>query len=168
MSEDARVLLREIALADQRAGVRGAVACARWALERYWTDASDRRPWVAIETAEAWLRGEATEEECKRAAYAARLAAEDDAASWAAADAALAASWATVTAARAAHAAACAADNAPAAADHAAYATAWRAFDVAKAAAYAASHASDVAKAAAAYVAALRELCDVIRAAVEP
>lgn len=68
MSEDARTLLRTLAYADHREGVRGAVACARWALERYWTDEGDRHPWETLAVVERWLRGEATAEECGRAA----------------------------------------------------------------------------------------------------
>lgn len=55
---DARELLGETIAVDQRTGVLGACACARWALERYW-QSDDRRPWISVETTEAWCRGKA-------------------------------------------------------------------------------------------------------------
>jgi hypothetical protein len=87
----------------------------------------------ALETAERWLEGKATAEECSAAAYAAAYAA------YAAANAANAAAYAAANAANvAAYAAANAAANA-AAADAAAYAAAAAAADAAAYAAYAAA-----------------------------
>lgn len=72
---DARQLLRETIAVDQRTGVLGACACARWALERYW-QSDDRRPWIAVETTEAWCRGVAMTHHVAGAASAALKAAE--------------------------------------------------------------------------------------------
>lgn len=54
---------------DRKALVMAACGCARLALP-FWEahDAEDRRPHVALETAEAWCRGEATIEEVQKAA----------------------------------------------------------------------------------------------------
>lgn len=97
---DARTLLREMIFADRRAGVFGACVCARWALERYWHD-DDCRPWIAVEAAEAWCRGEATIEQVARAAEEAREATYEadtvDTTSYAAAYAAAAAVAVSVT-----------------------------------------------------------------------
>jgi len=82
---------------DRRRLVLAACACARLALVH--VPPGEERPRVAIETAEAWCRGEATIEEVRKAsrnadaAYAAYVAA-DAAADAAAADAAYAAAYA--------------------------------------------------------------------------
>ena len=85
--------------------VRFACFCAR----QHWNQLAELSA-KAIETAEAFCRGEATQEECKSAAYA------DHAAAYAAAYADHAAAYAAHAAAYAAHAAAYAADAAHAAA----------------------------------------------------
>ncbi len=78
---------------DRRRLVMAACACARLALVH--VPPGEERPRVAIETAEAWCRGEATIEQVRKAsrnvdaAYAAAAAADADAAD--AADAAYAA-----------------------------------------------------------------------------
>jgi len=98
---------------DRKLLVLAACGCARTALK--YIPAGEDRPRIAIETAEAWTRGEATIEQVRTAAYAAYAAAD---AAYAAADAAASA------------AASAAADAAYAAAD-AAYAAASAAADAA-------------------------------------
>ena len=109
---------------DRKVVVLAACACARTALKH--VEAGETRPLKAIETAEAWCRGEATIEEVR------------DAAAFAANAAAFAANAAAYAAAYAAYAAA---DAAYAAADAAAYAAAYAA-DAAADAAYAAAYAA--------------------------
>jgi hypothetical protein len=141
---------------DRKLLVRAACACARQALQ-YIPD-GEERPRLAIETAEAWARGEATIEELRKAADAAASAthaadATHDAAAYAAyaADAA----WAADAAAYAAYAADAAAANAAAAnAAYAANAAAWAADAAAWAAAAYAAYAADAAAANAAAAAA--------------
>jgi hypothetical protein len=120
---------------DRKLLVRAACACARTALSH--VPAGEERPRIAIETAEAWARGEATLDDVRRAARYASNAAAAAYAATAAADAAHAA-----TADDAAHAADAAADAA------AAYAAA-AAAAYADAAAHAAAYADDDAHAAA-------------------
>ena len=124
---------------DRKVLVQAACACARLALPH--VPESETRPLKAIETAEAWTRGEATIEDVRaaadaaweaEAARAAREAARAARAAWAAADAAWAAE--AARAARAARAAADAARAARAAADAAAEAVADAARAVADAA----------------------------------
>jgi hypothetical protein len=103
-------------LCDRKLVVLAACGCARTALK--YVPEGEVRPRVAIETAEAWCRGEATIEQVRIAADAAAAA---DAASAAYADAA--ASTAS-TAAYAAYVAYAAANAANAAANAAAYADA--------------------------------------------
>jgi len=105
---------------DRKLLVLAACACVRRALK--YIPAGEDRPRIAIETAEAWTRGEATIEQVRTAAYAADAAC-------AAADAAYAA---------AAHAAYTAAYAAAHAAYTAAYAAAHAAYTAAACAAYAA------------------------------
>jgi len=105
---DAKDVLRAIAASDRRVGVWLACAVARTALRL--VPAGEDRPRIAIETAERWVRGTATEQECRDAADAA----------YANADAAYAAAYAAANAADAAAYAAYAAANA------AANAAAWR------------------------------------------
>ena len=124
--EDARELLRLLTYVDHNAAVLAACACARTALK--YIPPGEDRPLKAIQTAEAWTRGEATEEQCREAASAARAAAARAAdAAWAAAHAASAA--ASAAAYAAAYAAAAAAAHAAAAAAHAAVAAAHAAAD---------------------------------------
>ena len=101
---------------DRTVLVLAACACARTAL-KYVPDGEDR-PRIAIETAEAWVRGEATIDQILSAAYAARVAANAAYAARVAANAAYAAR----VAANAAYAASYAASDA--AASDAAYAAA--------------------------------------------
>ena len=116
--EDARELLRLLTYVDRKAAVLAACACARTAL-KYLPPGEDR-PFKAIQTAEAWTRGEATEDQCREAAYTA-----DAAAAYTADAAAAYAAWAAYAAAAAA--AAAAADAAAAYAAHAAHAAGnWR------------------------------------------
>jgi len=110
---------------DRKLLVLAACACVRRALK--YIPAGEDRPRIAIETAEAWTRGEATIEQVRTAADAAAHAAADaaayaatDAAAHAAADAAAYA--ATDAAAHAAHVAAYASADAAAHAAYAAYA----------------------------------------------
>jgi hypothetical protein len=112
--DDACELLRRLARHDRKEGVRAACLCAREAL-RY-VPAGELRPLRAIETAEAWTRGEATIAQVRAArdeawaadaAYAAYAADAADAAY--AADAADAAAYAAYATAYAAYAAAYAA-----------------------------------------------------------
>lgn len=59
---------------DRKVLVRGACACARTALK--YVPKGEDRPLKAIQTAERWCRGKATEDECRAAsAYAADAAA---------------------------------------------------------------------------------------------
>ena len=91
---------------DRKKLVLAACACARTALK--YIPAGEDRPRIAIETAEAWTRGEATIEQVRTAAYAADAAcAAADAAYAAAAHAAYTAAYAAAHAAYTA--AACAA-----------------------------------------------------------
>jgi hypothetical protein len=99
---------------DRKLLVSAACLCAREALK--YVKPGEDRPRIAIETAERWVRGEATIEEVR----AARNAADDHAA----ASAAYAAAYAAYAAAYAAASAAYAADAAYAAAAYAAYAAA--------------------------------------------
>ena len=105
---------------DRKKLVLAACACARTALK--YVPVGEDRPRIAIETAEAWTRGEATIEQVRTAARAASAAADAaaDAAASAAADAASAAARAAYAAARAAYAASAAASAAAHAAAHAA------------------------------------------------
>jgi len=101
---------------DRKLLVLAACACARTALR--FVPRGEDRPRIAIETAEAWVRGEATIEQVRNAALAALAAADAAAhaayaAAYAAADAAAnAASRAAYAATDAAHAAAYAATDA--------------------------------------------------------
>ncbi len=102
--KDAQLLLQVYAYAGDRPGlVRAACACARTALK------GEDRPRIAIETAEAWTRGEATLDQVRKAAADAAYAADAD---YAAADYAASAAYTAHTA----HAAAAAAYAANAAA----------------------------------------------------
>ena len=105
---------------DRKLLVRAACACARTALPR--VPAGEERPRIAIETAEAWSRGEATIDDVLRAARDACAAWNNAAAAaaHAAAYAAYAAADTASAAADAAYAAAAAADDAYAAAADAA------------------------------------------------
>jgi hypothetical protein len=107
---------------DRKLLVPAACACARQALD-YIPDGEDR-PRLAIETAEAWARGEATIEELRKAAAAASAAAAAAAAAYAYASAANASAAANAAAAAAANVAAWAAVTAVAAWAGAAYAAA--------------------------------------------
>ena len=143
---DARVVLRTVTRADRRVAVWLVCAVARTAL-RY-VPAGEDRPRLAIETAERWVRGAATKEECggaadAAAANAAASAAADAADANAAADAAAAAAYAAY-----------AANDANASARAVSY-------EAADAAAYAAA-----ALWTAARNSALRDLCQTIAAAV--
>ena len=101
---------------DRRLVVLATCAAVRPALEH--APAGEGGPRRAIETAEAWARGEATEDEVRAAASAASAAwTAAEAAAWTAAEATCAAG----AAARAARAAARAADAARAAAEAAAH-----------------------------------------------
>jgi hypothetical protein len=169
---DARDVLRALTQWNRRLGVWLTCQVARTTL--HLVPADEHRPRIAIETAERWIRGEATAEECRRAAdsaYAAYAAAY-------AYDAASAAYYAAYDAYAAANA-----DNAAAAANAAAaYYAAYAAYDAYAAAANAA--AANAAAANAAYAAAtananayadvwkaarvrrLRELCVVCASAI--
>ena len=94
---------------DRKLVVRATCDCVRTALK--FVPKGEKRPLVAIQTAERWCRGEATIEEVRRAAYAAYAAYAASAAAASAAAAAYAAS-----AAYAAYAASAASDAAEAAA----------------------------------------------------
>ena len=113
---------------DRKLLVRGACACARTALPR--VPAGEERPRIAIETAEAWSRGEATIDDVLRAARDAFTVWNN---AYAAAVAASAAD-ADSAAHAAAYAAAADADVAPCVAADAAYAAADAAADAASAA----------------------------------
>ena len=65
MSEDPEQLVRSLIAAEHRAAVWCACQCARTVLHLI---PEDPRPGKAIETAEAWVRDEATREDCARAA----------------------------------------------------------------------------------------------------
>ena len=94
---------------DRKLLVRAACQCARLALPH--VPAGETRPLKALETAEAWTRGEATIEDVRAAASAALAAVRAEAdASWACASAA--AAWAASGAARRAASAAGAAAGA--------------------------------------------------------
>jgi len=141
---------------DRKTLVLAACACARTSL-KYVPEGEDR-PRIAIETAEAWTRGEATIEQVRAAAHAASAALAAPAAPAALAAASAAANAASAAASAAAHAASAApaASAAASAAAHAASA-AYAAYDagVAGAAANAAS--------AAAYDAARKGMADIVR-----
>jgi hypothetical protein len=79
---DARAVLLTIAAWSRRLGVLLACRVARESL-RYVPE-GELRPLRAIETAERWVRGEASAEECGRAAYAAYAEAACRAAAYAA------------------------------------------------------------------------------------
>ena len=89
---------------DRKRVVLAACACARLALK--FVKADENRPFKAIETAEAWTRGEATIGEVRSAAYAAADAAAYADAYAAAASAATAAAYADAYASAASYAAA--------------------------------------------------------------
>ena len=146
---DARDLLRETISVDQRTGVLGACACARWALERYW-QSDGRRPWIAVETTEAWCRGEVMTHHVVGAAFAALMVAN------------------AVRDAREAPEAAYA-SYAAYAASYAAYAADTGMFpqDAANAADAAANAAASADPRKGIKTDSLRELCDVVRAAIE-
>ena len=116
-SEDARELLRLLTYVDRKAAVKAACACARTTLK--YIPPGEDRPLKAIQTAEAWTRGEVTEEDCRQAANAAASAARA-AANAANAGAASAVRAAALAAYAAAYAAACARAEAAAAANAAA------------------------------------------------
>jgi hypothetical protein len=118
---------------DRARLVQAACACARQALQ-YIPD-GEERPRLAIETAEAWARGEAALADVRRAADAASAYAVASAAAYAANAATHAADAASAAAAAAA------ADNAAWAADAAASAAAYAANASANAAANAAANA---------------------------
>jgi len=67
---------------DRKKLVLAACACARTALK--YIPAGEDRPRIAIETAEAWTRGEATIDQVRTAAYAAYAYAAEGAAAYAA------------------------------------------------------------------------------------
>ena len=73
VAEEAPELLTQVLAADHRAGVWCAAQCARTALHD--VPEGEDRPRVAIETAEAWVRGEATPAAAEAAAIAAEAAA---------------------------------------------------------------------------------------------
>ena len=73
--QDPQNLARFLAAIDHKLGVKAAVVCARWALDRFWTDKTDQRPWDCIATVERWLAGEATLAEVQAARSAASAAA---------------------------------------------------------------------------------------------
>ena len=66
---DARLLLELLERTDRHAAVRAACACARTVLHLVRPGNDD--PLIAIETAEAWARSEASSEQCRAAADAA-------------------------------------------------------------------------------------------------
>ncbi len=159
--------------ADRRTLVLAACACARDALR--FVPSGETRPLAAIETAERWVRGEASIRDVRAAAAAAadaRAAASSAAAAWAAdaADAARAAD-AAASSAAAAWAAAAAAWAADAAAWASSAAAAWAA-DAAVADAAAAADAADADAAAraaafaAVFAAAHQRLADLVRGIV--
>jgi hypothetical protein len=149
---DARFVLRTIAAWSLRLAVLLACRVAREAL-RY-VPTSELRPLRAVETAERWVRGRATGEECRRAANAADAAADAAAADDTPYAAAAVYAVAAKSAAHAAYAATYAAtyDDAADAACAAAFAVA----DATYAATYSAANWD------AAYSAELRRLCFVI------
>jgi hypothetical protein len=129
---------------ERKIVVLAACAVARTALKH--VKPGELRPLKAIETAEAWTRGEATLEEVRRAAAAANAAAYAAAANAAAYAAANAAAYAAANAANAANAA-----------DYAAYAAAYAAANAA--AANAAAYAD-------ARVSSLTQSCKIVRATI--
>jgi hypothetical protein len=149
---------------DRKLVVQAACDCARLALK--FVPAGEDRPRIAIETAERWVKGEATLDEVRNA-YAAANAAY--AAAYAAANAAANAAYAAANAAaNAAYAAAYAAANAAnAAAANAAYdanaANAANAAYAAASAAYAAAYAANAAYAYAARTKTLKECAALVR-----
>jgi len=143
---------------DRKKLVLAACACARTALK--YIPAGEDRPRIAIETAEAWTRGEATIEQVRTATHAAHAAAHAAYTAHAAyvADAAAQAAYA----AYAAHSA-YAADAATYAA-YAAYAAhSSPAADAAAQAAYAAHAAAYAAYAAHSSLAAQKQMADIVR-----
>jgi len=67
--KDPRTLLRVYAFTGDAAGVvRGAAACVRTVLKYV---SGDTRPRAAVDTVEAWLRGQATRDDLERVAYVA-------------------------------------------------------------------------------------------------
>ena len=74
--EDARKLLHLLSYADHRVSVRSTCACVRTVLQ-YIPSRKDIIPRASIETAERWVLGEATEQECLDA-YRVSCASSDD------------------------------------------------------------------------------------------
>lgn len=152
---------------DPKLVVQATCLCAREALQ--YVPAGEHRPLRAIETAEAWCRGEATSEEIQkaaRAAYAAEAAAE--AAIYAAVDAAARAWFAAYAAAAraAARAAAHAAHDAHDAVYDADATYAAAAADAAYFAAEAATEAAYAADPDSTQVAALTRSADLVRSVI--
>jgi len=112
---------RHLAKMHRRLGVWAAASCAREAL--CLVPKQESRPRIAVETAEGWVRGEATREQAEKAASAAYAAAANSAAN--AAYSAYDAARAAADAADAADAAAWCAAAAAAAAANSAAADAW-------------------------------------------
>jgi len=132
---------------DRRVVVFAACQCAREALQ--FVPAGEDRTRIAIETAEAWTRGEATIDEVRTASAAARAyasSASAASASYAASYAAYA-SYASASASSYAAAADAAAASAASASAYASYASAYASY---ASASYAASYAADAADADAA------------------
>jgi hypothetical protein len=132
---------------DRKKIVKVACKCARLSL--HLVKKGEERPRIAIETAEAWTRGEATLGGVKKAAasaYAAAYAAYAAYTSATATDSAAAAAYAAYAAAYAAYAADSAADSA--------------------ASAYAADSAADSAASAYAYTTAQRQCANIVREAI--
>ena len=103
--QDPEVIIKFLCSVDQKLGTKAACVCARWSIERFWTDKTDTRPIDCVNVTERWLRGEATIDEVNAAANAAYYAAYY--AAYAAANAANAAyaAYAAANAANAAYAA---------------------------------------------------------------
>jgi len=133
---------------DRKTIVLAACACARTALK--YVPAGEDRPRIAIETAEAWTRGEATMGQVRKAAHAATSAAY-----YAATDAAADAAYVATPAAYYA-----AADAAAHAATSAAY---YAAADAAAHAATSAASAVNAAYAADCYATAHKQMADIVR-----
>jgi len=132
---------------DRKTIVLAACACARTALK--YVPAGEDRPRIAIETAEAWTRGEATMGQVRKAAHAATSAAY-----YAATDAAADAAYVATPAAY------------YAAADAAAHAAYYAATDAAADAAYVATSAASAVNAAYAadcYATAHKQMADIVR-----
>jgi len=132
---------------DRKTIVLAACACARTALK--YVPAGEDRPRIAIETAEAWTRGEATMGQVRKAAHAATSAAY-----YAATDAAADAAYVATPAAY------------YAAADAAAHAAYYAAADAAADAAYVATSAASAVNAAYAadcYATAHKQMADIVR-----